>query len=100
MTEQKHELTPNIVVNNIQLYGLVTLRVLIGWHIRLGGIYCLRPNPFNDLRLCEHVGTNPGWVMFGVRVIQPPCSHWRNGIYITVLFIRPAITRFGIFPPR
>ena len=38
MTEQKHELTPNIVVNNIQLYGLVTLRVLIGWHILYEGL--------------------------------------------------------------
>ena len=38
MTEQKHELTPNIVVNNIQLYGLVALRVLIGWHILYEGI--------------------------------------------------------------
>ena len=38
MTEQKHEVTPNIVVNNIQLYGLVTLRVLIGWHILYEGL--------------------------------------------------------------
>jgi thiosulfate dehydrogenase [quinone] large subunit len=38
MTDQKHILTPGIVVNNIQLYGLVALRVLIGWHILYEGI--------------------------------------------------------------
>jgi thiosulfate dehydrogenase [quinone] large subunit len=38
MTDQKHILTPGIVVNNLQLYGLVALRVLIGWHILYEGI--------------------------------------------------------------
>ena len=38
MTDQKHILTPVIVVNNLQLYGLVALRVLIGWHILYEGI--------------------------------------------------------------
>jgi thiosulfate dehydrogenase [quinone] large subunit len=38
MPEQKHILTPGIVVNNLQLYGLVTLRVLIGWHILYEGV--------------------------------------------------------------
>jgi len=38
MTDQKHILTPVTVVNNLQLYGLVALRVLIGWHILYEGI--------------------------------------------------------------
>jgi len=38
MTDQKHILTAGIVVNNLQLYGLVALRVLIGWHILYEGI--------------------------------------------------------------
>ena len=38
MPDQKHTLTSGIVVNNLQLYGLVTLRVLIGWHILYEGV--------------------------------------------------------------
>ena len=38
MVGQTHKLTSSIIVNNSQLYGLVTLRVLIGWHILYEGV--------------------------------------------------------------
>ena len=38
MAGQTHKLTSSIIVNNPQLYGLVTLRVLIGWHILYEGV--------------------------------------------------------------
>ena len=38
MPGQTHKLTSSIIVNNHQLYGLVTLRVLIGWHILYEGV--------------------------------------------------------------
>ena len=38
MAGQTHKLTSSIMVNNYQLYGLVTLRVLIGWHILYEGV--------------------------------------------------------------
>jgi len=38
MAGQTHKLTSSIIVNNSQLYGLVTLRVLIGWHILYEGV--------------------------------------------------------------
>ena len=38
MEDQEHRITSSITLNNPQLYGLVTLRVLIGWHILYEGI--------------------------------------------------------------
>ena len=38
MAGQTHKLSSSIIVNNSQLYGLVTLRVLIGWHILYEGV--------------------------------------------------------------
>ena len=38
MAGQTNKLTTSIIVNNYQLYGLVVLRVLIGWHILYEGV--------------------------------------------------------------
>jgi len=38
MASQTNKLTSSIIVNNHQLYGLVALRVLIGWHILYEGV--------------------------------------------------------------
>ena len=38
MAGQTNKLTSSIIVNNPQLYGLVILRVLIGWHILYEGV--------------------------------------------------------------
>jgi len=38
MAGQTNKLTSSIIVNNHQLYGLVALRVLIGWHILYEGV--------------------------------------------------------------
>ena len=38
MASQTNKLTTSIIVNNHQLYGLVVLRVLIGWHILYEGV--------------------------------------------------------------
>ena len=38
MAGQTNKLTSSIIVNNQQLYGLVVLRVLIGWHILYEGV--------------------------------------------------------------
>ena len=38
MAGQTNKLTTSIIVNNHQLYGLVVLRVLIGWHILYEGV--------------------------------------------------------------
>ena len=45
MAGQTNKLTSSIIVNNPQLYGLVILRVLIGWHILYEGVSKLS-NPY------------------------------------------------------
>ena len=38
MTDKNYTLSTSNVIDNLQLYGLVTLRVLIGWHLLYEGI--------------------------------------------------------------
>ena len=38
MTEKKYTLSTSNVIDDLQLYGLVVLRVLIGWHFLYEGI--------------------------------------------------------------
>ena len=38
MTGQQHSINSSTVINNTQLYGLVILRVIIGWHILYEGV--------------------------------------------------------------
>ena len=38
MNEKLHSISPNITLNNAQFYGLVALRLLIGWHILYEGL--------------------------------------------------------------
>ena len=42
---KKHTLANNTTISNIQLYGLLGLRVLIGWHLLYEGIAKIM-NPF------------------------------------------------------
>ena len=45
MTDKNYTLSTSNVIDNLQLYGLVTLRVLIGWHLLYEGIAKLL-NPY------------------------------------------------------
>ena len=45
MTEKKYTLSTSNVIDDLQLYGLVVLRVLIGWHFLYEGIAKLL-NPY------------------------------------------------------
>jgi len=45
MTDKKYTLSTSNVINDLQLYGLVVLRVLIGWHFLYEGIAKLL-NPY------------------------------------------------------
>ena len=38
MTEKKYTLSTSNVIDDLQLYGLVVLRVLIGWHFLYEGV--------------------------------------------------------------
>ena len=45
MTDKNYTLSTSNVIDNLQLYGLVTLRILIGWHLLYEGIAKLL-NPY------------------------------------------------------
>ena len=45
MTDKKYTLSTSNVIDDMQLYGLVVLRVLIGWHFLYEGIAKLL-NPY------------------------------------------------------
>ena len=42
---KKHTLVNNTIISDIQLYGLIGLRILIGWHLLYEGIAKIM-NPF------------------------------------------------------
>ena len=45
MTDKNYTLSTSNVIDNLQLYGMVTLRILIGWHLLYEGIAKLL-NPY------------------------------------------------------